>query len=263
MKDNRKRVVSFSGGKSSAMMLRMLLDDGDIPDAVLFFNTGKEREETLDFVHECERRWQVPITWLEYDHRQEAAGGIKDLKHVHRVVNYDTASRNGEPFAKLIASRKAVPNAVMRFCTQELKIKTGQRYLRRELGWQEKDYIELLGIRYDEPRRWQKAMAEECRVSYPLVYAKVTKNDVNEFWNRQPFDLGIDSEWSNCDLCFMKGAANISALMRQRPETAQWWQEQERLIGATFRSGYSYADLENRIVDQIIDLPLFDCYCGE
>ena len=226
-----KRTVSFSGGRSSAMMLHLLLERGETPDAVLFYNTGKEREETLDFVQECSERWSVDTTWLEYDYLPDAKGTANNPKQVHKVVCYETAARNGEPFAKLIRARKAVPNSMMRFCTQELKIRTGNRYLRRERGWT--DYVELLGIRYDEPRRWQKAMAEECRVYYPLVERRITKADVMDFWNRQPFDLTIDSAWSNCDLCFMKGNPQLVRMIQERPYSWQWWNEQEwfALIG--------------------------------
>ncbi len=45
-------LISFSGGRTSAFMLRRILDAGGgtlFPDVkVAFFNTGKERPETLD-----------------------------------------------------------------------------------------------------------------------------------------------------------------------------------------------------------------------
>lgn len=63
-------VVSFSGGRTSGLMLRKILDayDGKLPDCgrVVFCNTGKERQETLDFVERCSIEWDVPVTWLEY-----------------------------------------------------------------------------------------------------------------------------------------------------------------------------------------------------
>ena len=51
--------ISFSGGRTSAYMLwRVLQSNGGLPaDAlVLFCNTGKEDEATLDFVRECAER---------------------------------------------------------------------------------------------------------------------------------------------------------------------------------------------------------------
>lgn len=63
-------VISFSGGRTSGLMLYRILDafGGTLPDdiKVVFCNTGKERPETLDFVERCSAEWGVPITWLEY-----------------------------------------------------------------------------------------------------------------------------------------------------------------------------------------------------
>jgi 3'-phosphoadenosine 5'-phosphosulfate sulfotransferase (PAPS reductase)/FAD synthetase len=56
-------VISFSGGRTSAYMLRKVLDahEGELPPDVfvVFADTGKERPETLDFVRECSKRWGV------------------------------------------------------------------------------------------------------------------------------------------------------------------------------------------------------------
>lgn len=132
--------ISFSGGRTSGYMLwRVLQSNGGLPDDCLtvFANTGKEVEETLEFVRECSLQWGIPITWVEYTE----GGGV-------RVVDFETASRKGEPFEALIKKRQYLPNPVARFCTTELKILTAVRYL-RGLGWEEWD--NLIGMRADEP----------------------------------------------------------------------------------------------------------------
>ena len=44
-------VISFSGGRTSAYMLHWILERGLQPDVhVLFCNTGREDDRTLDFV---------------------------------------------------------------------------------------------------------------------------------------------------------------------------------------------------------------------
>ena len=62
-------LISFSGGRSSALMLRMLTQQcKSLNDyIILFANTGKERPETLEFVHEIETKWNLPINWIEAD----------------------------------------------------------------------------------------------------------------------------------------------------------------------------------------------------
>ena len=85
-------------------MLKKILDayKGKLPKdiVVCFANTGKELEETLEFIHECEKRWKVKIHWLELD--------IATTSPIWRSkeVSFKTASRNGEPFEKLISKRK-------------------------------------------------------------------------------------------------------------------------------------------------------------
>ena len=81
-------LISFSGGRTSGFMLHEILKTNEgLPERckVLFANTGREMPETLDFVQECSERWNVPITWLEYNRR--------DSKVTFDVVNHNSASR--------------------------------------------------------------------------------------------------------------------------------------------------------------------------
>ena len=65
----RPAVISFSGGRTSAFMLKRIVDayDGRLPRdvAVVFANTGLERPETLEFVDVCSRAWSVDIVWVQ------------------------------------------------------------------------------------------------------------------------------------------------------------------------------------------------------
>lgn len=86
--------LSFSGGRTSAYMLFMVLTTNTAEDiarwlVVCFANTGLEAEETLVFVRECAARWGFQIVWLEY---------VGQDDQMYRVTSFETASRNGEPF---------------------------------------------------------------------------------------------------------------------------------------------------------------------
>ena len=225
-------LVSFSGGRTSGFMLRQILDahDGQLPADihVVFFNTGREFEQTLRFVHECSVRWQVAITWLEFDPAEPFDTS---------VVGYNSASRDGEPSAKVIRVRGFLPNPTMRLCTHYLKVKRGIAFMRDVMGYEE--WVNVVGLRHDEPRRVarQKAMNEAGKERFqtvlPLDAAKVNRRDVSAFWKRQPFDLGLPDNngktpLGNCDLCFMKGAVTIKGIMRLFPDRAKWWIDQER-----------------------------------
>ena len=246
-------VVSFSGGRTSAYMLRLLLDahGGQLPPycQVVFANTGKEDPATLRFVRDCCLRWQTQIAWVEYT--ADAPGW--------RLVNYRTASRNGEPFEALIRARNYLPNPVARFCTVELKILRIADYM-RSLGHDEFDV--LVGIRADEPVRVAKLRADPSGGTRgitrraPLAEMGIGKGDVGDFWRRSDWDLGLPNVngttmHGNCDLCFLKHSAIVMSLIAENPARAVWWAKQEHSItnpkitnGGTFRSDRpSYAQM--------------------
>ena len=154
-----------------------------------------------------------------------------------------------------------------RRCTSDLKVRTVNHYVKRELGINGE--IRLLGIRYDERRRWGKAIMENCEVEYPMVHAKHVKVDVDSFWARNRFDLEMDSRLGNCDLCFMKGEAKLIQVMRDEPERATWWIEMEEKTGYTFKKDISYRRLFEFSQSQqdMFDVPEEEqeanCFCGD
>jgi hypothetical protein len=210
--------ISFSGGRSSGMMLCEIVEahGGKLPKDVMvaFANTGKERPETLAFVDKLSEYLDVVIRWVEY--------GRED-------VTYAVASTKGEPFAALIKKKSYLPNPVARICTQYLKVEP----LKALMGGIE--YTTVAGIRADEPRRIGRM--RERGIALPLVDAGVTREDVVKFWHTMPFDLCLpSSDYSNCDLCYLKGAGKLISLIREEPARADWWIEQEERIGSLFRS---------------------------
>ena len=56
-------VINFSGGRTSAYMTKRLINEGG--DYIITFqNTGKEMPATLDFINECDKRWNLNIVWF-------------------------------------------------------------------------------------------------------------------------------------------------------------------------------------------------------
>jgi 3'-phosphoadenosine 5'-phosphosulfate sulfotransferase (PAPS reductase)/FAD synthetase len=268
--------ISFSGGRTSAYMLWRVLQSNDgLPEEakVCFANTGKEDEATLRFVDRCSKEWGVPITWVEYVDAEET-------KDRFRVVTFETASRDGEPFEAIIRKRNYLPNPVSRFCTVEMKVRAIHRYL-KSIGWTEWD--SMLGIRADEQRRLAKIGNQdygkhEEKVA-PLGKVGITKEMVGEFWAAQSFDLELPNiggvtYHGNCDLCYLKGAAQIQSLIAEKPERAVWWIKMEALAlasapsGAKFRTDrpsyaamLKFAQEQRDMFDQ--DEEAIACFCGE
>ena len=280
--DGNERVVNVSGGRTSGYMLAAILKahGGELPPRTraIFTNTGKEREATLVFLKQMSEAWNVPITWLEYRYDAEAKGHSNSPRHVYVEVDFDTASRNGEPFAYMTRAVRMLPNIAQRKCTVELKVKTTQRYMRRKLGIGK--YRNMLGMRHDEPGRVLKTLQEkDCLSEMPLFHHKITKQDVISFWQNSEFDLALPIDESNCDLCFLKGAGQLQRLIREDPSLADWWIEQENVVTSlrpedlnlvTFNKKFSYTELRDAAVNGARQKELFaesdtrySCFCGD
>lgn len=272
-------IISFSGGRTSAFMLKQILDawHGKLPDDVhvTFANTGKEREETLRFVHECQTRWGVPVKWLEFKHRKRG----EPFSSGYEEVGYNSASRNGEPFEAMLKTRGSyLPNNQTRFCTIDLKIKVMKNYAKAQ-GW--KNWKNVVGLRADEMHRVFKAIERNESGKEPYVtvmpmasvgrelsgYGR-TVRDVEEFWNAQDFDLQLSSYEGNCDLCFLKSRGKLMKLIRDNPELADWWiaveekrlQRSDGLVSkgsGQFRIDESYKALRDFAIASP-ELPMFD-----
>lgn len=229
--------IAFSGGRTSAYMLHQILEaNGDLPDRVevTFQNTGRELPPTLDFVAEVAKRWGVMVTWLEY----------RTAKPLFEIVGYQGASRNGEPFDQLIAKKQALPNQFKKWCSAELKTLTAKRYL-RSLGW--KRWTSAIGFRADEDHRTPFA-CNRSTAWMPLRSAKVTRHQVVTFWLGQPFDLALPvvggkTVGGNCDGCFLKSEAYLSALSRDMPLRHGWWEGHECNRNHQFSDRYSRREL--------------------
>ncbi len=210
-----QRVFNFSGGKTSAYMTIMHYKVGDI---VIFQDTGREHPKTYKFINDFEAYENIPITRIKYD-------------------NADA------PFRALLEKKKykIFPNRMRRLCTDELKIKVAKRYL-RNIGI--RSFENIIGFRYDEPKRVlnRKQHFKNVQDKFPLYDDKVTKEQVNAYWETKSYRLEIPHILGNCTLCFMKGKNAIFAILREHPELADDWIEDEKksaeLYGA--KNGRTY-----------------------
>lgn len=220
-------LISFSMGRTSGYMLKHIIDahDGQLPNdvKVATANTGKEREESLRFWRACQEQWGVEISLLEYATQAE---------HRTIVVDFETASRNGEPFSAAIRQERMLPNPIARICTKNLKVLRLNAYARHWLGWRR--WASVVGLRSDE-KRADKIVPGRV---LPLKQAGVTKADVLAWWREQPFDLELpvdedgETEWGNCDFCFLFGRKKLAKRIAANPDGVDWWiGEEERAPG--------------------------------
>jgi hypothetical protein len=232
--------VGVSGGRTSGRLAKHIQEaNPPRPDLVFVFeNTGEECEETLAFLHRMESQWELPLVWLEYDDHfniedyRKSDGTLSERRQRRsciglKVVDYSTAARRGEPYEQMLAYfaqyRREVkqmpkgdilPTLLTRMCTSQLKIKVAEKYM-LSLGY--KDHTRVVGIRYDEPSRWQEVSKPRYECQLPLVDDRVTKTQVNQWWREQSFNLELDEDSveGNCRHCFLKHPNKAIAIIKK------------------------------------------------
>jgi len=203
-----KLAISFSGGRTSAVMTKLCVekfkDTHDI--AITFANTGCEHENTLDFVNKCDKHFGWGVVWIEAVVNPEKGKGIR-----HKVVDYETASRYGEPMEADFA-KHGLPGPGWLHCTRDTKELPIKDYLKSVLGWKWGEFWIAIGIRADEVDR-VSTNREKLKFVYPLVDAGWTKEDVKAECASWPFDLDLKGEhYGNCVWCWKKSMRKLLTL---------------------------------------------------
>lgn len=228
--------ISFSGGRTSGFMTRWLLDNksDEYDFIVTFANTGLEDERTLDFVNKCDKYFGFNTVWLEADVKHGERKGTQ-----FKVVTYESASRNGEPFEEVI-KKYGIPNPSFLHCTRELKLAPMNAYM-KSIDYPVNTIPTAIGIRCDETRRVRKD-AENVNIIYPLIDMIPTdKQDVLDWWSEQEFDLGIEEWDGNCKGCFKKSFKKIFKQLDGNPNILDFHKNMELKYstnGANREEGY-------------------------
>lgn len=201
-----KRVINFSGGRTSALMTILLKPTED--DLVIFCDTGREHPNTYKFINDFEAFEGIKIHRISYEHKKSPG-----------LTGFDALNNH----------KTTLPNRTKRFCTVELKISTGKRYVRK-LGVQQFECF--VGFRADEKDRVQKYLKannfKKVHPKFPLNDLDITSEMVNDYWLTKPYTLDLPRILGNCDLCFLKGKAAIIKILSVYPELADKWIADEK-----------------------------------
>lgn len=273
--------MSISGGRSSAMLAKLLIDKEKLQEKevwlggfylytkyindtseyiFIFCNTTREREATLLFMRDIQNYWGLKVTWLE-----AVVDPRKNKGTRHKVVDFENAKRDGSVFEDVI-SKYGIPNVEFLHCTRELKTAPARSFL-KYIGWGGyKKYITILGFRADEPKRNGQDKEIARSQWFPLKHWGIRKQDVAYFWNRQKFDLGmyeqkgeefLDAD-GNCEECYKKHDLKIIYQVKKDPNGADWI----RLMESKYKHKTNNKDKQgetfyffrhNRTLDEILE----------
>lgn len=126
-------------------------------------------------------------------------------------------------------------------------------------------FLSLIGLRNDERSRVYKVMARNNEASdgksrkstymldgeiilTPLNKLKVSRQDVQEYWSGQPWDLAIPDEasLSNCVFCFNKGSAELARIVERMSRVDATLPPELRSVPGTPSDIQWWIDLETR-----------------
>lgn len=217
MKLNNKNIFcTVSAGYSSVMMavkLREWYPEHNILYAMA--NTSKEREESLIFMNECDKHFELNMSWIEAEFYERGKGvGFK-------VIDYDNLKRNGEIFEEGI-KKLGIPCKINKWCNRDMKLVPLKKYADSIFG--KNNYSIAVGMRADELDRVGKAHKTN-NTFYPLMDNEIRTKDRNLFWSKQPIQITIAAYKGNCDLCFEKSNRKLMTVLYEEPIKAEWWKK--------------------------------------
>lgn len=239
-------IVAFSGGESSAYMLKLILDKYQKTHKIIvvFCNTGEEDEETLIFVKKISEYFNVEVVWLEYNSERDFE--IVTFETAYRITDFEEENEYpNHPFHKYVKDY-GLPQYPNRTCTREMKERTISRYL-SSIGVMPRMCVRCVGIRIDEIA---KRNPDENQY-YPLILNGTKKTDVNRFFMEEmPFRLNLPSYLGNCGACISKSIRSLCTIARDDVRKFKFFAFLSRKYGNNNHTFYR----ERMTIQDIIEL---------
>ena len=214
LENNKNIFCSVSSGYSSVMMAIKIKEW--YPDHNIIFamaNTSKESIESLAFMNECDKLYNLNLKWIEAEFHEKGIGVTA------KVVNYKNLKTKGEIFEDGI-KKLGIPSNVNKWCNRDMKLIPLKKYADSVFGLN--NYSIAVGLRIDEMDRVRKDYKDN-NVFYPLMDYKISKKDRNKFWDNEPIKITIPAYKGNCDLCFEKSNRKLMTIIKEEPDKAIWW----------------------------------------
>lgn len=209
-----KKVVSFSGGRTSAYLCHIMLEKfGRKNVDFIFMDTGAEHPKTYEFIRKVDAYFGLDLVCLRGDFNQNLG-----TKHTYVVTTPSVLEHDLKVYTALV-NKYGTPGVASPWCTSRMKEEVHDKYCDDFYG--KGGYETWIGIRTDEPRRLKVGGRRGIR--YLAEISNVEKSDVLNFWKNMPFDLELDEWLGNCCFCFKKSDLKLALACRDEPKLMQAW----------------------------------------
>ena len=141
-----KKVVSFSGGRTSAYLCHLVIEIfGRENVDFIFMDTGAEHPKTYEFIRKVNDEFGLDLVCLRGDFSLPLGAGVR-----YHVVDINDIGPDLKPYKEMM-EKYGVPYTGGMFCTDRMKLKPFKKYSDDTYG--KGNYETWLGIRFDEPKR--------------------------------------------------------------------------------------------------------------
>jgi hypothetical protein len=237
-------LISVSGGRSSATMAIHIYNNAKYDDfnkVMCYANTGLERIETIQFIEKLQNYIGQKIHLIEGIYNLNNGVGVR-----HKIVDYNNLNMTGAPMWEAIQKRNTgsfdgVPSTATPFCSDMTKKRVIHSFAKEYFG--STKYITAIGYRAEDmPKRISFAEIREMEKThiYPLLTdfdKPFTICNLDEYWNKMPFKLEINSKFGNCRLCYKKSDRVIFNTILDDETVIDWYSKAEKYFGGCFFRG--------------------------
>lgn len=208
-----KKVVSFSGGRTSAYLCHLMKKKyGDDVDFV-FMDTGAEHPKTYEFIREVNSHFNLNLTCLRAVVHPELGKG-----NSYEVISIDDIKCDLNPWRDMLKKYGTPYCPGGECCTDKMKLIPYKKYLNDKYG--RNNHETYLGIRIDEPKR----LKLRKNIVYLGDISFVNKYDILCWWKKQSFDLELKEHLGNCIFCIKKDVKKLALAAKYEPEMAsEFW----------------------------------------
>mgnify|MGYP003706662041 FL=1 len=279
-----KTVNSLSGGKTSSYIAANYKADYNVfslvrtSDKKCLFPDEKIRQEVSDRL------------------KTEFIGTLEDNMIIYTMLDLEQYIGSkidwvtGKTFDEIIVrkDKKYLPNATIRFCTTEMKLKPIFNWWRKKIN----SIVEMrIGYRANEKSRAKTMLSKTNKngnlemkaivgkrktqnkwadiqwqkPNFPLINDNIYKDTIENFWTNKPVRFAY---LNNCIGCFHRSPILLKHMSNKHPEKYQWFVDAEKDgYGArTFKNGVTYEQIRNSLTQiKLFDDDFNDCdsgYCG-